>query len=279
MATKICSACHCELPATLEYFNPDKKGKLGLKSRCKKCMNLYQSKWRKKNPDKSKKASEKYRKLNLDKFCQYARRNRQENPEKFKEKDRRQYIKHRSKRLECQKRYRIKNKEKVSLSQRSWRERNQEYVSLKNKEWRIKHHQRYLQNIKRWLKEHPDKKQEYFRVREARKKALLSSFTETDWDRCKSYFSNSCAYCGKETEQLEKDHFIPLTSNGDYTAKNILPACKLCNSSKHNKDFFDWYCKQPFYSEERKTKILNYLVFVKTQDEDDQGEATVGIDG
>jgi len=90
------------------------------------------------------------------------------------------------------------------------------------------------------------------------KKYLQATFTIENWEICKTYFNNKCAYCGKETE-LQQEHFIPLSKNGEYTKNNIIPTCAFCNNSKHSKDFFEWYLKQQFYSKERENKILSYL--------------------
>ena len=43
------------------------------------------------------------------------------------------------------------------------------------------------------------------------------------------------------------------------TAKNIIPSCKRCNSSKSNKDFFEWYPQYEYYSKENENFILSYL--------------------
>jgi len=48
-----------------------------------------------------------------------------------------------------------------------------------------------------------------------------------------------CIYCGS-SKCLTLDHIIPVKSQGDTTFKNIVLACKSCNSSKHDKDVFDW---------------------------------------
>ncbi len=63
-------------------------------------------------------------------------------------------------------------------------------------------------------------------------------------------FNNKCGYCGKQ-DQLSEDHFIPLTKGGKHFLTNIVPACKSCNSSKHNSMPEDWYSRQTFYSKDR----------------------------
>jgi hypothetical protein len=61
----------------------------------------------------------------------------------------------------------------------------------------------------------------------------------------------TCAYCGK-TISLSLDHIIPSSRAGvDPRIKDLLEsednciwACKSCNSSKSDKDVFEWYGKE-----------------------------------
>jgi hypothetical protein len=59
---------------------------------------------------------------------------------------------------------------------------------------------------------------------------------------------NSCVYCGS-TEALCFDHLIPVSRGGPNIISNQVVACKACNSSKGNRDIFEWY------TEERKEEI------------------------
>lgn len=145
-----------------------------------------------------------------------------------------------------------------------------------------KNHIRYLNNkdhIRKisdeWKKKNPDKVKEINRrsakknkankcvlqqKRDAKKASLPATFTVEQWEVCKSYFNNRCAYCGSEDKKLTQDHVIPLSKNGEYTINNIVPCCLSCNSKKSNKDLLEWYASElPFYSETRKKKILKYL--------------------
>jgi uncharacterized Zn-finger protein len=87
------------------------------------------------------------------------------------------------------------------------------------------------------------------------------------WSKARKYFKYKCAYCGKHSENIELEHFKPFIKGGKFTKDNIIPACKSCNSSKRDKDFFEWYPKQPFYSKAREKKILNYLGYSKSKEQ------------
>jgi hypothetical protein len=49
-----------------------------------------------------------------------------------------------------------------------------------------------------------------------------------------------CIYCGCP-DDLTQDHIIPRCKGGPDIPANIVPACKKCNSSKIDKDIFEWY--------------------------------------
>jgi 5-methylcytosine-specific restriction endonuclease McrA len=57
------------------------------------------------------------------------------------------------------------------------------------------------------------------------------NLTASQWMEIKDKFSNSCAYCHRETI-LTMDHIIPLSKGGEHTAENVLPACRPCNGKK-----------------------------------------------
>jgi len=51
-----------------------------------------------------------------------------------------------------------------------------------------------------------------------------------------------CVYCGS-TDNLSIDHIIPISKGGTQNSKNLIRACKSCNSAKRNSFFIDWYLK------------------------------------
>ncbi len=49
-----------------------------------------------------------------------------------------------------------------------------------------------------------------------------------------------CAYCGAETDRLQKDCMLPISRGGRYTLTNVVPACGSCNASKCNAEVTLW---------------------------------------
>lgn len=52
-------------------------------------------------------------------------------------------------------------------------------------------------------------------------------------------FQGKCAYC-QDTEAMTWDHVMPLHRNGETIIENLVPACYLCNSSKGDRNVYEW---------------------------------------
>lgn len=77
-------------------------------------------------------------------------------------------------------------------------------------------------------------------VRKVKAKNNGVSITENDFIKIKARDIN-CVYCNSK-ENLCFDHIIPISKGGRSEYTNYVLACRSCNSSKGNKDVFDW-CK------------------------------------
>lgn len=181
---------------------------------------------------------------------------------------------------ESNKKYNQENKEEISEYHKLYREKNGDKLKKKyeenksrhrkwNKEWRSRNRERALRKqreyrqenkdvTKAWWDAHPHKREEYKQKRRAKIEGLEHTFTSKQWMEKKQHFNDKCAYCGKK-KKLTQDHFIPLSHRGEYTHNNIIPACGSCNSSKGNRDFFDWYPNFKDYSKVRENRILKHL--------------------
>jgi len=101
LTMKICTKCHIEYPATLEYFYKGKSKSCGLHPTCKRCSIKKSSKWNKSHPEKRRinkkkcyaknplvdnKRSKKWREANRERHIQNTKDWIAENKEKFKQK-------------------------------------------------------------------------------------------------------------------------------------------------------------------------------------------------
>lgn len=230
METRICSKCNIEKDIT--EFSKAKTNKDGIRKLCKDCCKKYQKQWKENKKEETKEQNKLYRESHKEERKQYLDKNKEALKEKGKQYRKTHYYKPNK---ETQKRYYEKNKEAIKEYSRKYRE------------------------------EHYDIYKMHRQKRKAKKKQLPSTLTAEQWNKCKQYFNNRCAYCGKELP-LEQEHFVALSRGGEYTHNNIIPACKGCNNNKRARTFEEWYLTYKYYDRGRERKILKYLGYKdKTQ--------------
>lgn len=87
------------------------------------------------------------------------------------------------------------------------------------------------------------------------RQARLGNLTATQWQAILELFDYRCAYCGK-SGKLTMEHIVPVSNGGILTKANIIPACQHCNSSRGNKDIYEWLHG---INETNREKILWYI--------------------
>ena len=244
---KKCHDCGQILPETEEYFLrywSKQQRRYYYKCHCRECGKIRSKRWREENSarykeyytqrattEKAREANRAYIERNKEKVAERKRKYREAHRAQIAEYDR-------------SKRATPEGREHANAMTRRWRANNKGYVAEYNKAYSKNHTEYFVQAGHK---------------RNARKNQLKSTFTAKEWDEAKAEFGHACAYCGKPSERLQQDHFIPLSAGGEYTKANIIPACKSCNCSKHNSLFAEWYKRQPFYSAEKESHILSYI--------------------
>jgi len=228
MRTKICNRCGREL--SLDNFSKCKKNKDGLQFYCKKCRKKYYEK----NKEEISKRTKKYyetHKQEKKEYCKLHKKKRKKYSKKYYEKHKKRLNKY------CREYYK-KNKEKIINNKREYNQKNR------------------------------DKRRENGQRRLAKKRQLLATLTNKEWQLILKIFANRCAYCGKRiNDTIHQEHIIPLQPsfecnyNPGYVMGNIVPSCASCNYSKHNNYHLTWM-KENGYDYHRFNQnmlILNYL--------------------
>lgn len=215
----------CKKVKSLDEFYNNRSKKDGKQYRCKECCkNKYYD-----DHESKLNYAKQYRENNADIIAanrkQYYRENRQDILTQKKQ----YYIDNKERINVYKKEYVLLNKDKIADYQKTYRKKNKEYLRLQRKN---KHRRYTLAGI--WKIN--------FNKRRARKQALPDTFTKQEWFRCLDYFDNRCCYCGKYSEALQMDHFIPLSKDTylGTVKENIVPACASCNFSKHDSMPLDW---------------------------------------
>lgn len=148
---------------------------------------------------------------------------------------------------------------------RKWKEENRD----KNLGYMRKFYQNNKEGrkdyLKGWFKDHPEKTKEY------QNRHRKHDITNTEWDNCKNYFNNKCAYCGLSISEhiqyrkgiamyidLHKEH---VDDNGANDLRNCVPSCQSCNSTKNVKtigEFLECGLVEKF-TQEKYDKIQQWI--------------------
>lgn len=231
MITKKCAWCGRELPATLEYFWKQTTHADGLKSRCIECHGgqfriggTSAKNGQRGVPDGMRRCA----------ICGEIKPKTEEY-------------------------FHVGERNNRGYTFMQWTSYCRPCASKKSKELIYANYDRYAQKRREWATKNREALNAYSRERRAHAVANGGKLAGDQWEEAKEFFGGCCAYCGKETKELTRDHFIPITKGGQWDATNIIPACKPCNSSKNNKDFAVWYPESGHYDEGREQRILYYL--------------------
>jgi hypothetical protein len=162
---------------------------------------------------------------------------------------------------ECiSKRYQ-ENKDEIYRKKKAQRQKNPQSSRDVARRYRKNHLEKVNANQKKWRQENPDKVKEY----NDKYKEKQFKIPNEQWEACKEYFNNCCAYCGVSEQQLKdnnlkalnKEHAINMGSND---VSNCIPSCTSCNSLKNKNDYVDWYTPDnPIFNEDRLVLIHKWL--------------------
>jgi len=137
---------------------------------------------------------------------------------------------------ECGKKFYWDNREKELAIKKIWVENNPEYF----KDYYKRNKDKKLEQNRKWYRTEKGKSlsQRKKIIRQIRLKNILNTLTAEEWINILKEYHFKCAYCGKEFDLFDRptrDHIIPISKGGDNIKENVVPACRSCNSKKHNK--------------------------------------------
>lgn len=88
---------------------------------------------------------------------------------------------------------------------------------------------------RQWRRMNRAKCNEIWQRRRARLKKVDGRHTADEWMALREWFGNACLCCGTH-DDLTADHVIPLVKGGSNDIANLQPLCRVCNSTKHDKE-------------------------------------------
>lgn len=255
---KFCIKCGDELLATEEFFHKRvDNGVTKLKSTCKKCTSLQGIGNYATNREAIRERQKKSHDKNKD---ESNARSREKYQNGGKEKKSAYYVDNKDAISEKAAGRREANRESIRAIAREYSRRPE--VMKRKTEQRKANPEKYRKQYNLYY--HGEGKERIIAIgkrREAKKKNAVATLTSEQWIETLESFGNCCVYCGEKLINVQQDHVIPVSSGGGYTKKNMLPACKSCNSSKHNHSLEEWYPKQPSFTPERLAKIHKWIGF------------------
>jgi 5-methylcytosine-specific restriction endonuclease McrA len=128
-------------------------------------------------------------------------------------------------------RWHVDNEEKSRAQSAAWRIANPERTREIVEAYRLRDRDRYLALARKNA-----------RIRRARLlKAEGRGITLEVEQRIFDSTSGLCNYCDDEATAI--DHFFPISKGGPDDEDNLVPACKTCNSSKHDSHPVAWLTK------------------------------------
>lgn len=104
-----------------------------------------------------------------------------------------------------------------------------------------KNRERFISAVAEYQRNNPEKVVVRQERRRARKLHAEGQHSFDDWMSRLAEFNYACAYCLRRIpNSLEQEHMTPLSSGGDNSISNIVPACRSCNASKGARTHVMW---------------------------------------
>lgn len=140
-----------------------------------------------------------------------------------------------------------KRREQARRGGKAARLRDPEKLRKRFRDWAAKNPEKQRERHDEWIAKNPEKhrkiRREAGRRYENRKRGAVGEHSLEEWQNLVDSFDGLCAYCG-ERPGNERDHVLPLSRGGSDYVENILPACRSCNASKHDKTPEEWLGKE-----------------------------------
>ena len=168
------------------------------------------------------------------------------------------------------KEYYKNNKEYYKEYNKEYIKENREYVVERRKSYNKKYQKENKEAISEYRKEYqksPQGKEAHRRACHKRRALELNnggSYTLEQWEECKQFFNNECAYSGQSVnlDNVHIEHIKPISNGGTNYIWNICPSLDSVNMSKHDFIMEEWYRKQEYFTEERLFKIYEWQGFI-----------------
>ncbi len=137
--------------------------------------------------------------------------------------------------------YRKRHPERVKASQTEWLAKHPDYERERGKrryQADPAYRERGAKAAREWAKAHPEYYRAAAKLRRARLSGVVCDLTDQETRELFEEYAGLCAYCHAAATTI--DHVMPISAGGSHSKANLVPACKSCNSSKHDKPLLVW---------------------------------------
>lgn len=133
------------------------------------------------------------------------------------------------------------NRERLRARNREWHETNREMVRAQVAEYYKRNRASIREQHRIWHQANPDNARNRYLLRRARKQRNGIYYVPLRF--LQRLYASPCAYCGS-ARNIQADHVMPIARGGVHSIGNLLPACRDCNLSKHDKTVMEWRLQQ-----------------------------------
>lgn len=227
------------LPATTEFFSPEKKSADRLEYRCKACLAAKAKAYVNKNPEKVKATKKQYRESHKDEITQYnAEYQRRLPKEKKREYDQRYYERHVDDLRVKARKYRTENLDRL-----------REYDKHRTRSPESLERARARNRARSKTTEGRLKQMVHVRNRRARLQNADGKHTQKDIQEMFEEQNGLCAYCGirifwEIPRDIHVDHIMPVSRGGSNDTSNLCLTCSDCNWSKNDSTVDEWVSRR-----------------------------------
>lgn len=221
---KSCTGCGLVKP-TSEYPK-DRSKSDGLSTRCKPCKYAKTAEWRNADPDRAKQAAAKSYSKHRESRKAYGRKKYQDGG------------------LEKRTQWREKNRDRDRETCRRWAKNHPDKTKMYARRGYENNREKRIRQATEWNKLHPKQVIKQAIIQNARRRSRKlanggDGYTSAHWHEVLRRSGGMCAYC-RTSEAKSVDHFIPLKLGGAHDYRNIVPACRRCNSTKRDNEPVKW---------------------------------------
>jgi 5-methylcytosine-specific restriction endonuclease McrA len=134
-----------------------------------------------------------------------------------------------------------KNSKTVNARVLKYHHKNAEVKNLQRRLFYEKNKEAHAEAVKKWASTNKEVVAAYQKTSALKRRAQRrqNGIFKVSHKEIAKLQDQPCFYCGS-LKSKTIDHVIPINKGGTHSIGNLVPCCKSCNSSKHDKFIMEW---------------------------------------